>query len=282
MQPHHLQHAAVLQLATAAIMIATTTPAAAICCRWLLSLVLEPSRGVSLADTLLMLLLLVLLSDAWWDSPWDSPWSWAPDAHLSRHACPPIRTLQGKIKSLEQVYLFSLAVKEYQIVDFFLGAALKDEVRRCCCVWLTVAATGMVQRCSVFVLDAAGACGRCSLGRLLLGSACKAAAAAAGSQQGAGAVHRLQREASAAARHGWSRAVGGQNKTGQIEKLAAWMDGMQLEQQATGMLCAQQHFSTTQHAAQPSLGHSGCLTAKGSDPGRLLPATCHTVHACVR
>jgi small subunit ribosomal protein S2e len=36
---------------------------------------------------------------------------------------------QGKIKSLEQIYLFALAVKEYQIVDFFLGAALKDEVR---------------------------------------------------------------------------------------------------------------------------------------------------------
>ena len=39
-----------------------------------------------------------------------------------------VRTPQGKIKSLEQVYLFSMAVKEYQIVDFFLGAALKDEV----------------------------------------------------------------------------------------------------------------------------------------------------------
>ena len=37
---------------------------------------------------------------------------------------------QGKIKSLEQVYLFSLAVKEYQIVDFFLGSALKDEVMK--------------------------------------------------------------------------------------------------------------------------------------------------------
>ena len=37
--------------------------------------------------------------------------------------------LQGKIKSLEQIYLFSLAVKEYQIVDFFLGGSLKDEVR---------------------------------------------------------------------------------------------------------------------------------------------------------
>lgn len=27
---------------------------------------------------------------------------------------------QGKIKSLEQIYLFSLPVKEYQIVDYFL------------------------------------------------------------------------------------------------------------------------------------------------------------------
>lgn len=45
--------------------------------------------------------------------------------------------MQGKIKSLEQIYLFSLAVKEYQIVDFFLGAALKDEVRGTMglCVW---------------------------------------------------------------------------------------------------------------------------------------------------
>lgn len=42
--------------------------------------------------------------------------------------------LQGKIKSLEQIYLFSLAVKEYQIVDFFLGGSLKDEVRRQICL----------------------------------------------------------------------------------------------------------------------------------------------------
>jgi len=38
--------------------------------------------------------------------------------------------LQGKIKSLEQIYLFSLPVKEYQIVDFFLGSTLKDEVMK--------------------------------------------------------------------------------------------------------------------------------------------------------
>jgi len=38
--------------------------------------------------------------------------------------------LQGKIKSLEQIYLFSMPVKEYQIVENFLGAALKDEVMK--------------------------------------------------------------------------------------------------------------------------------------------------------
>lgn len=38
--------------------------------------------------------------------------------------------LQGKIKSLEQIYLFSMPVKEYQIVEYFLGSALKDEVMK--------------------------------------------------------------------------------------------------------------------------------------------------------
>uniref|UniRef100_A0A8C8UA15 Small ribosomal subunit protein uS5 n=1 Tax=Peromyscus maniculatus bairdii TaxID=230844 RepID=A0A8C8UA15_PERMB len=33
-----------------------------------------------------------------------------------------------KIKSLEEIYLFSLPVKESEIIDFFLGASLKDEV----------------------------------------------------------------------------------------------------------------------------------------------------------
>lgn len=32
----------------------------------------------------------------------------------------PYWVVQGKIKSLEQIYLFSLPVKEYQIVDHFL------------------------------------------------------------------------------------------------------------------------------------------------------------------
>ena len=39
---------------------------------------------------------------------------------------PALPLLQSKIKSLEQIYLFSLPVKEYQIVEAFLGSALKD------------------------------------------------------------------------------------------------------------------------------------------------------------
>ena len=36
----------------------------------------------------------------------------------------------GKIKSIEEIFLFSLPIKEYQIVDFLLGAAVKDEVMK--------------------------------------------------------------------------------------------------------------------------------------------------------
>ena len=39
-------------------------------------------------------------------------------------------TLQGKIKKLEDIFLFSMPIKEYQIVEFFLGSALKDEVMK--------------------------------------------------------------------------------------------------------------------------------------------------------
>ncbi|OBS77839.1 hypothetical protein A6R68_19771, partial [Neotoma lepida] len=33
-----------------------------------------------------------------------------------------------KIKSLEEIYLFSLPTKEPEIIDFFLGASLTNEV----------------------------------------------------------------------------------------------------------------------------------------------------------
>jgi small subunit ribosomal protein S2e len=33
-----------------------------------------------------------------------------------------------QIKSLEETYLFFLSIKESEIMDFFLGASLKDEV----------------------------------------------------------------------------------------------------------------------------------------------------------
>lgn len=46
----------------------------------------------------------------------------------SRHGL--LSRAQGKIKSLEQIYLFSMPVKECQIVDYFLGPALKDEVMK--------------------------------------------------------------------------------------------------------------------------------------------------------
>merc|ERR550539_1727307 len=33
-----------------------------------------------------------------------------------------------KIKALEEIYLFSLPIKEFEIIDYFLGPSLKDEV----------------------------------------------------------------------------------------------------------------------------------------------------------
>ena len=47
---------------------------------------------------------------------------WIPCTKLGR------LVKDGKIKSLEQIYLFSLPIKEHQIVEFFVGPALKDEV----------------------------------------------------------------------------------------------------------------------------------------------------------
>ncbi|MEW5304308.1 MAG: hypothetical protein WDW36_006928 [Sanguina aurantia] len=49
---------------------------------------------------------------------------WVPCTKLGR------LVQQGKIKSLEQIYLFSMPVKEYQIVEAFLGTTVKDEVMK--------------------------------------------------------------------------------------------------------------------------------------------------------
>merc|ERR1719240_2429792 len=47
---------------------------------------------------------------------------WVPCTKLGR------LVKDGKIKSLEQLFLFSIPIKEFQITDMFLGDKLKDEV----------------------------------------------------------------------------------------------------------------------------------------------------------
>ena len=37
---------------------------------------------------------------------------------------------EGKVKSVEEIFLYSLPIKEYQIVDHLIGSALKDEVMK--------------------------------------------------------------------------------------------------------------------------------------------------------
>jgi len=49
---------------------------------------------------------------------------WVPVTKLGR------LVKDGKIKSLEEIYLFSLPIKEFEIVDHFLGASLRDEVMK--------------------------------------------------------------------------------------------------------------------------------------------------------
>ena len=47
---------------------------------------------------------------------------WVPVTKLGR------LVKDGKIKSLEEVYLSSLPIKEFEIIDFFIGTALKTEI----------------------------------------------------------------------------------------------------------------------------------------------------------
>jgi small subunit ribosomal protein S2e len=63
----------------------------------------------------------------------------------------------GKIASLEQIYLFSMPIKESLIVEHFLGTKLKDEVMKIMPVQ-KVSAAGQITRFKAFVAvgDSAG------------------------------------------------------------------------------------------------------------------------------
>lgn len=52
----------------------------------------------------------------------DAAKSWQPLTKLGR------LVFEGKIKSLEEIYRFSLPIKEAEIIDYFLGKSLTDEV----------------------------------------------------------------------------------------------------------------------------------------------------------
>jgi len=54
----------------------------------------------------------------------DDKKDWVPLTKLGR------LVKENKVRSLEEVFLHSLPVKEYQIIDHFLGEALKDEVMK--------------------------------------------------------------------------------------------------------------------------------------------------------
>eukprot|EP00798_Chlamydomonas_sp_ICE-L_P011919 gene11919-15021_t len=84
----------------------------------------------------------------------DEEEKWVPATKLGR------LVQQGKIKSLEQIYLFSMPVKEYQIIDYFLGATLKDEVMQIMSVQKQTRA-GAINRFKAFVIvgDHNGHCG---------------------------------------------------------------------------------------------------------------------------
>lgn len=54
----------------------------------------------------------------------DEKESWTPVTKLGR------LVKDGKIKSIEEIYQYSLPIKEYQIIDYLLPGALKDEVMK--------------------------------------------------------------------------------------------------------------------------------------------------------
>jgi len=54
----------------------------------------------------------------------DEKGAWTPVTKLGR------LVKDGKIKSIEEIFLFSIPIKEYQIVDTLLGPSLRDEVMK--------------------------------------------------------------------------------------------------------------------------------------------------------
>lgn len=101
------------------------------------------------------------------DKPKDE---WVPCTKLGR------LVLDGKIKSIEEIFLFSLPIKEFQIVDHLLGEALKDEVMQISPVQ-KVTAAGQRTRFKTYI-----ACGD---GNGHLGIGCKTANEVANAIRGA-------------------------------------------------------------------------------------------------
>lgn len=63
---------------------------------------------------------------------------------------------EGKIRSLDDIYFFSMPIKEHQIVEQFLGSKLKDEVMKIMPVQ-KVSAAGQITRFKAFVAVGDGA-----------------------------------------------------------------------------------------------------------------------------
>lgn len=70
---------------------------------------------------------------------------WVPVTKLGR------LVKAGKIKSMEEIYLFALPVKEYQIIEHFFGEQMKDEVMKICPVQKQTSA-GQRTRFKAFVI----------------------------------------------------------------------------------------------------------------------------------